>query len=138
MRTGLYAVVGTSVSTVGPLVCFVAMAASAQLSKLLDMVNKLQAACAVAGDVDKELAGLWSALPQIVCIGGQSAGKSSVLEAIIGRDCLPRGAGICTRRPLVLQLMSTAPGRPGGALVETASFLHQKGRPIDISTSADV
>jgi Dynamin family len=31
----------------------------------------------------------------------QSSGKSSVLENIVGRDFLPRGSGIVTRRPLV-------------------------------------
>ncbi|XP_054152729.1 dynamin-1-like [Oppia nitens] len=44
-------------------------------------------------------------LPQIVVIGGQSSGKSSVLENIVGQDFLPRGSGIVTRRPLVLQLI---------------------------------
>jgi len=43
-------------------------------------------------------------LPQIVVIGSQSAGKSSVLESIVGKDFLPRGTGIVTRCPLVLQL----------------------------------
>eukprot|EP00956_Cyclotella_meneghiniana_P030693 scaffold78063_cov72-Cyclotella_meneghiniana.AAC.4 len=47
-------------------------------------------------------------LPQIVVIGGQSSGKSSVLESIVGRSFLPRGTGIVTRRPLVLQLFNTA------------------------------
>ena len=37
-------------------------------------------------------------------LGGQSAGKSSVLESIVGLDCLPRGDGLCTRRPLELRL----------------------------------
>ncbi len=37
-------------------------------------------------------------------MGSQSSGKSSVLEALVGRDFLPRGPEICTRRPLVLQL----------------------------------
>lgn len=37
-------------------------------------------------------------------LGGQSAGKSSVLESIIGLDCLPRADGVCTRRPLELRL----------------------------------
>ena len=46
-------------------------------------------------------------LPQIVVVGGQSSGKSSVLEAIVGRSFLPRGCGIVTRRPLVLQLYNT-------------------------------
>ena len=44
-------------------------------------------------------------LPQVAVVGAQSAGKSSVLEALVGRDFLPRGAGICTRRPLLLQLV---------------------------------
>ena len=35
----------------------------------------------------------------------QSSGKSSVLEAVVGKDFLPRGTGIVTRRPLVLQLV---------------------------------
>ncbi|EAY93838.1 hypothetical protein OsI_15615 [Oryza sativa Indica Group] len=46
-------------------------------------------------------------LPQVAAIGGQSSGKSSVLEALVGRDFLPRGPDICTRRPLVLQLLET-------------------------------
>ncbi|CAG9310874.1 unnamed protein product [Blepharisma stoltei] len=42
-------------------------------------------------------------LPQIVVVGAQSAGKSSVLESIIGKDFLPRGQGIVTRMPLIIQ-----------------------------------
>uniref|UniRef100_A0ACB8FNZ8 Uncharacterized protein n=1 Tax=Sphaerodactylus townsendi TaxID=933632 RepID=A0ACB8FNZ8_9SAUR len=34
-----------------------------------------------------------------------SSGKSSVLESLVGRDLLPRGTGIVTRRPLILQLV---------------------------------
>lgn len=49
-------------------------------------------------------------LPQIAVIGGQSAGKSSVLENFVGRDFLPRGSGIVTRRPLVLQLINSTMG----------------------------
>jgi hypothetical protein len=35
----------------------------------------------------------------------QSSGKSSVLENLVGRDFLPRGTDIVTRRPLILQLL---------------------------------
>lgn len=48
-------------------------------------------------------------LPQITVLGSQSSGKSSVLENIVGRDFLPRGTGIVTRRPLVLQLIHREP-----------------------------
>ena len=51
-------------------------------------------------------------LPQIVVVGGQSSGKSSVLEAIVGRSFLPRGCGIVTRRPLILQLYNNEVDSP--------------------------
>ena len=35
----------------------------------------------------------------------QSSGKSSVIESLVGRSILPRGTGIVTRRPLILQLI---------------------------------
>lgn len=44
-------------------------------------------------------------LPRIAVLGLQSAGKSSLLESITGFDFLPRGEGICTRRPLELRLV---------------------------------
>ena len=43
-------------------------------------------------------------LPAIVAVGSQSSGKSSVLESIVGRDFLPRGSGIVTRRPVLMYL----------------------------------
>lgn len=49
-------------------------------------------------------------MPQITVVGSQSSGKSSVLENIVGRDFLPRGTGIVTRRPLVLQLTNVKKG----------------------------
>ncbi|KAB5544873.1 hypothetical protein DKX38_012985 [Salix brachista] len=36
---------------------------------------------------------LWEALPSVHVVGGQSSGKSSVLESVVGRDLLPRGSG---------------------------------------------
>lgn len=52
----------------------------------------------------RRLASLSVELPTIVVIGSQSSGKSSVLEGLVGRDFLPRGKDIVTRRPLILQL----------------------------------
>uniref|UniRef100_A0AAY5L3E9 dynamin GTPase n=1 Tax=Esox lucius TaxID=8010 RepID=A0AAY5L3E9_ESOLU len=84
------------------------------MEDLIPLVNKLQDAFSTIGqscNLD---------LPQIAVVGGQSAGKSSVLENFVGRDFLPRGSGIVTRRPLVLQLIS--------ANAEWAEFLHCKGK----------
>jgi hypothetical protein len=44
-------------------------------------------------------------LPRVVVVGTQSAGKSSLLEQIVGIDCLPRGSGVVTRRPLEIRLI---------------------------------
>ena len=100
---------------------------SEAMQGILNLVNRLQKACAVAGDVrggsgSNDLPSLWDALPSMVVVGGQSSGKSSVLESIVGRDFLPRGSGIVTRRPLVLQLVySSGSG-------EFGEFAHAQGR----------
>ncbi|KAJ2737318.1 mitochondrial dynamin GTPase Msp1 [Coemansia sp. BCRC 34962] len=46
-------------------------------------------------------------LPSIVVIGSQSSGKSSVLEAIVGQEFLPKGNNMVTRRPIELTLVNT-------------------------------
>ncbi|PTB79848.1 hypothetical protein M440DRAFT_1468573 [Trichoderma longibrachiatum ATCC 18648] len=46
-------------------------------------------------------------LPSIVVIGSQSSGKSSVLEAIVGHEFLPKGLNMVTRRPIELTLVNT-------------------------------
>ncbi|KAG9623956.1 hypothetical protein KCU64_g20035, partial [Aureobasidium melanogenum] len=70
---------------------------------LITLVNKLQDVFTTVG-VQNPID-----LPQIAVVGSQSSGKSSVLENIVGRDFLPRGTGIVTRRPLILQLINRAP-----------------------------
>jgi len=67
-------------------------------------------------------------LPQIVVVGSQSAGKSSVLESIVGRDFLPRGSGIVTRCPLVLNLKRIeAEDNKEHPADEYAEFAHKEG-----------
>lgn len=46
-------------------------------------------------------------LPSIVVVGSQSSGKSSVLEAIVGHEFLPKGDNMVTRRPIELTLVNT-------------------------------
>jgi len=81
---------------------------------LIQLVNKLQDVFATVG-VNNPID-----LPQIVVVGSQSSGKSSVLENIVGRDFLPRGSGIVTRRPLVLQLINR-PAESNGVKEEIAA-----------------
>ncbi|KAA3681928.1 dynamin GTPase [Paragonimus westermani] len=96
------------------------------MEQLIPLVNKLQDAFA---SLSIPLA---LDLPQIAVVGSQSAGKSSVLENFVGRcadrrfstspcrDFLPRGSGIVTRRPLVLQLVNDK--------VEYGEFIHLKNK----------
>uniref|UniRef100_A0A673I2N2 dynamin GTPase n=1 Tax=Sinocyclocheilus rhinocerous TaxID=307959 RepID=A0A673I2N2_9TELE len=84
------------------------------MEELIPLINKLQDAFSCIGQ------SCHLELPQIAVVGGQSAGKSSVLENFVGRDFLPRGSGIVTRRPLILQLVNNK--------AEYAEFLHCKSR----------
>ncbi|KAL4904430.1 hypothetical protein BDW74DRAFT_168450 [Aspergillus multicolor] len=101
---------------------------------LISLVNKLQDVFSTVG-VQNPID-----LPQIAVVGSQSSGKSSVLENIVGRDFLPRGSGIVTRRPLILQLINK-PSQTNGVkddklettdteanLDEYGEFLHIPGQ----------
>ena len=46
-------------------------------------------------------------IPQIVTIGSQSSGKSSILNSILGIDILPTGSNMVTRTPLQLELIQS-------------------------------
>merc|ERR1712228_474675 len=89
------------------------MTGNVGMEQLIPIANKLQDAFQQMG------VPLSLDLPQIAVVGSQSAGKSSVLENFVGKDFLPRGSGIVTRRPLVLQLIQHP--------TEYAEFLHNKG-----------
>lgn len=91
----------------------ITMSGNSGMEQLISVVNRLQDAFTRLG------VHLTLDLPQIAVVGGQSAGKSSVLENFVGRDFLPRGTGIVTRRPLILQLIHSK--------YEYAEFLHNKG-----------
>lgn len=67
------------------------------MEALIPVINKLQ-------DVFNTVGTDAIQLPQIVVVGTQSSGKSSVIESLVGKSFLPRGIGIVTRRPLILQL----------------------------------
>ncbi|KAJ6487722.1 P-loop containing nucleoside triphosphate hydrolase protein [Mycena sanguinolenta] len=64
--------------------------------ELLNLISQLRAVGA-QGDLD---------LPKITVIGNQSAGKSSLVEAISGIK-VPRDAGTCTRCPMECRLASS-------------------------------
>src|SRR5690606_24945790 len=63
-------------------------------------------------------------LPNIVVIGSQSAGKSSLIELIVGHEFLPKGTNMVTRRPLELTLVHS-PDSP-----DFGVFPQLEGAPI--------
>jgi GTP-binding protein EngB required for normal cell division len=66
----------------------------ASMEGLIGLMNRIQRACTALGDHGGgDLPTLWESLPTIAVVGGQSSGKSSVLESIVGTDFLPRGSG---------------------------------------------
>ncbi|GAA6101320.1 dynamin-1-like protein isoform X3 [Tachysurus ichikawai] len=96
------------------------------MEALIPVINKLQ-------DVFNTVGADIIQLPQIAVVGTQSSGKSSVLESLVGRDLLPRGTGIVTRRPLILQLVHVDPEdrrktseENGVESEEWGKFLHTK------------
>jgi len=66
-----------------------------QNKKLIDIANKLSSLYS-----NKSIK-----IPQLVVVGTQSAGKSSVLNAITQMDILPTGKNMVTRTPIKLELI---------------------------------
>ncbi|KAK1167276.1 dynamin-1-like protein isoform X2 [Acipenser oxyrinchus oxyrinchus] len=99
------------------------------MEALIPVINKLQ-------DVFNTVGSDVIQLPQIAVVGTQSSGKSSVLESLVGKDLLPRGTGVVTRRPLILQLVNLSPedrrkaaGEENGIESEEwGKFLHTKNK----------
>ncbi|KAK1757857.1 P-loop containing nucleoside triphosphate hydrolase protein [Echria macrotheca] len=96
---------------------------------LLDLIEKLQFA-----QLDNVK------LPQIVVVGDQSAGKSSVLEAITGTP-FPRDAGACTRFATEIRLRRAAQSSINVSIIpdKNRSFKDQErmrefGGQVDAST----
>lgn len=102
------------------------------MGSLIKTINKLQDVFAVIGEHKFDL-------PQIEVVGSQSSGKSSVLESLIGKSFLPRGSGIVTRAPLVLQMIRYSNKEKekmvqvtnNNKIEEWACFLHMPGTIFD-------
>ncbi|KAL8507636.1 hypothetical protein ACS0TY_018249 [Phlomoides rotata] len=71
--------------------------AASELKKRFEAYNRLQAAAVAFGEK--------LPIPEIVAIGGQSDGKSSLLEALLGFRFNVREVEMGTRRPLILQMV---------------------------------
>ena len=58
---------------------------------------------------------------------------TNIKRSIVGRDFLPRGSGIVTRRPLVLQLIHLPASEMSGGIEEYGEFLHLDRRFTDFN-----
>ena len=95
------------------------------MDQLIPILNKLQDLLAPVG------MHVAFDLPQLVVVGSQSVGKSSVLESLVGRDFLPRGTGIVTRRPLILQLRNLPMTDPAKPPKEWGEFQHLPNKKFE-------
>jgi len=83
-------------------------------------------------------------LPSIVVIGSQSSGKSSVLEAIVGHEFLPKGSNMVTRRPIELTLVNTPEAKaeygefPALGLGKITDFLQIQRTLTDLNLAVPV
>ncbi|XP_057957732.1 dynamin-related protein 3A-like isoform X2 [Malania oleifera] len=92
-------------------------------ASVIPIINRLQDILAPFGGELSKIG-----LPQVAVVGSQSSGKSSVLEALVGRDFLPRGCDICTRRPLVLMLENSPRRSENEEGREWGEFRHLPGK----------
>ncbi|EGO00515.1 hypothetical protein SERLA73DRAFT_166837 [Serpula lacrymans var. lacrymans S7.3] len=90
---------------------------SKERRKLLDLINRLHST-GVQIDMD---------LPMIAVIGVQSAGKSSLIEAISGVT-LPRSSGTCTRCPTECRLSQS--NQPWKCVVSLRFITNALGQPL--------
>ncbi|RYH24927.1 hypothetical protein EON65_16210 [archaeon] len=88
-----------------------------EVRPLLDLIDRLREM-----GVQKEIS-----LPQIVVMGDQSSGKSSVLQSISGIP-FPRGSGLVTRCPLELIMKKS---EPGSTWVAEASIRWNREQPSE-------
>lgn len=103
------------------------------MERLIPVINRLHetfARCGLkAAPVD---------LPQITVVGSQSSGKSSVLEALVGFDFLPRGSGIVTRCPIVIEMMHVKASEPMPESVPGDAYVMFLSRPGELFTDMEV
>lgn len=88
--------------------------------ELMLLTRKLIEVRNILKSVDHESDSL--TLPSIVVIGSQSSGKSSVLEAIVGHEFLPKGSNMVTRRPIELTLIHETASPSKGTPIEYGEF----------------
>src|SRR5689334_22760186 len=72
-------------------------------NELLKMNNELNTIFSVGIEDGKKITHNMK-FPELVIVGGQSSGKSSVANNIIGMDIFPTGVGIVTRTPICVQM----------------------------------
>lgn len=88
-----------------------------RLVKLIDKLNDLLDKTSIKTEIN---------LPEIIVIGDQSCGKSSLLQSIIMKDILPRGTGTVTKCPIRVCI------RKASGSNELAAFAHDINKKLDL------
>mmetsp|Transcript_28265 Transcript_28265/g.76060 ORF Transcript_28265/g.76060 Transcript_28265/m.76060 type:complete len:742 (-) Transcript_28265:238-2463(-) len=121
------AILGVASATRSALVSYVASARAGQpegalsalsSAEVLRVANTLNALLQQSPGDDFKL----PELPQMVVVGTQSSGKSSLLNGIMACDILPLGEAMVTRCPLQLQLVHAPADQAGTLRAEFGSY----------------
>ena len=70
-------------------------------------------------------------LPQVIVVGGRSAGKSSLLESITKCPIFPRHQDVCTKMPIILKMKNVP------TAVQRQVTITYSGRPTKCLEAAD-
>ena len=92
--------------------------ASNAMGVLVDALSNLQD---VAGNVLARTDTAEFSLPKIAVFGGQSVGKTSVIESFVGKTFLPRGTGMKTQTPIFVRMHQAPAGSEEKVVFRTDS-----------------
>ena len=91
---------------------------------------------ACIADIKSYLPGVHFKLPQVIVVGGKSAGKSSLLEMITKCPVFPRHTDFCTKVPIRLQLKRVESADQSAVTVEFRGLIRNMELE-DILTEVD-
>uniref|UniRef100_A9U1V2 dynamin GTPase n=1 Tax=Physcomitrium patens TaxID=3218 RepID=A9U1V2_PHYPA len=99
------------------------------MDNLITLADTMSQAGAILADEDGDAPKASTSFLSAIALGSVSAGKSAVLNTIIGHPVLPTGENGATRAPIIIDMERDKSGRPGGLAVVL------EGRTQNVSAS---
>lgn len=99
------------------------------MENLITVAEAMSQASAVLADQEGDATTASTSFLSAIALGNVSAGKSAVLNSLIGHPVLPTGENGATRAPIIIDMERDKSGRPGGLAVVL------EGRTQNVSAS---